>query len=142
MFVVGAGVVELLFVGLDKEHDSTTSRLKPSHICFDINHTTSQCRNEDDWSFLRSGRSGDPPLPETAVTVEDDVGVPTNNSSSSPAGSGVFQVWTLEMGPSPLDRRDHIPDKKTPGHEANVVYGHTFPFKIYATHMCRRMLHL
>ncbi|GBP31578.1 hypothetical protein EVAR_78157_1 [Eumeta japonica] len=35
--------------------------------------------------FRRSGRSGDPPLhhhsPETTVTVEDDVGVPTDNSS-------------------------------------------------------------
>ncbi|GBP23763.1 hypothetical protein EVAR_13720_1 [Eumeta japonica] len=57
--------------------------------------------------FLRSERSGDPPLrhrlPESAVTVEEDDGVSTNTSSGSPADSGNFKIWTPEMWPSPLD---------------------------------------
>ncbi|GBP06101.1 hypothetical protein EVAR_3320_1 [Eumeta japonica] len=57
-------------------------------------------------------------LPGPAVTVEGDDGVSTDNSSGSPADSGNFKIWTLEMGPSPLDRRSRIPDEKTPGHEA------------------------
>ncbi|GBP83204.1 hypothetical protein EVAR_66755_1 [Eumeta japonica] len=58
-------------------------------------------------------------LPEPAVTVEQDDGVSIDNSSGSPADSGNFKIWTPEMGPSPLDRRDRIPDEKTPGHEAS-----------------------
>ncbi|GBP84239.1 hypothetical protein EVAR_103427_1 [Eumeta japonica] len=57
--------------------------------------------------FLRSGRSGGPPLhhtlPEPDVTVEEDDGESTNNSSGSPTDSGNSTNWTFERGPSPLD---------------------------------------
>ncbi|GBP21660.1 hypothetical protein EVAR_16206_1 [Eumeta japonica] len=64
-------------------------------------------------AFLRSGQSGDPPLhhtlPEPAVTVEEDDGVFTDNSSGSSADSGNFKIWTPEMGSSTLDASGSYP---------------------------------
>ncbi|GBP82100.1 hypothetical protein EVAR_89439_1 [Eumeta japonica] len=52
------------------------------------------------------------------MTVEEDDGVSTNNSSGSPVDSGNLKIWTPEMGSSPLNHRSCIPGEKTPGHEA------------------------
>ncbi|GBP16117.1 hypothetical protein EVAR_9839_1 [Eumeta japonica] len=52
---------------------------------------------------------------EPAVTVEENVGVSTDNFSGSPADSRDFKIWTPEMGPLPLDRQDVSATKRRPG---------------------------
>ncbi|GBP81817.1 hypothetical protein EVAR_61045_1 [Eumeta japonica] len=88
--------------------------------------------------FLWPGLSDDPPLHhhQPAMTVEEDVGASTDNSSGSPADSGNFKIWTTEMGPSPLDRRDRIPNEKTPRHEATNKSSvpHLRPRRSWTTH--------
>ncbi|GBP83673.1 hypothetical protein EVAR_61067_1 [Eumeta japonica] len=72
--------------------------------------------------FLRSGRSGDPPLHQhsqirprrsrkiTVNTLTPLLGFRLNREN--------YMNWTPERGPSPLDRRGRSPDEKTPEHEA------------------------
>ncbi|GBP44260.1 hypothetical protein EVAR_22144_1 [Eumeta japonica] len=58
---------------------------------------------------------------QPTVTVEEDDGVSTDNSSGPQADSENIKIWTPEMGPSPLDRRGRIPDEKTPNKSCQVT---------------------